>query len=84
MTGCVGALGGYALKINRPNLDEVGDPNQFFNRKGFYAIALQAVCDRKRRLLFGSAFASTTKMAFVAGLAHGVTNRSALRLRAGL
>ena len=55
MTGCVGALDGCALKISRPRMSDVNDPNQFFNRKGFYAIVLQAICDHKRRFLFGSA-----------------------------
>ena len=55
MTGCVGAIDGCALKISRPRMSDVADPNQFFNRKGFYAIVLQAICDHKRRFLFGSA-----------------------------
>jgi hypothetical protein len=25
------------LKISRPRMSDVADPNQFFNRKGFYA-----------------------------------------------
>ena len=55
MTGCVGAIDGCALKISRPRMSDVADPNQFSNRKGFYAIVLQAICDHKRRFLFGSA-----------------------------
>eukprot|EP00658_Telonema_sp_P-2_P028421 TRINITY_DN2177_c0_g1_i2.p1 TRINITY_DN2177_c0_g1~~TRINITY_DN2177_c0_g1_i2.p1 ORF type:complete len:257 (+),score=25.86 TRINITY_DN2177_c0_g1_i2:202-972(+) len=55
LTGCVGALDGLALKIDRPSLHDAPDPKQFFNRKGFHALVLQAVCDHKRRFLFGSA-----------------------------
>ena len=55
LTGCVGALDGIAIKIERPSLNDVKNPKQFYNRKGFHALVLQAVCDQKRRFLFASA-----------------------------
>ena len=54
LTGCVGALDGLSIKIERPSPDEVGDPLEFYNRKGYYALVLQAICDHKWRFLFGS------------------------------
>jgi hypothetical protein len=41
LTRCVGALDGIALKIKRPSMNDVGNPKQFFNRKGFHALVLQ-------------------------------------------
>lgn len=55
MTGCVGAVDGVALKINRPRPGCAGNPKEYFNRKGFYAVVLQAICDHKRRFMFCSA-----------------------------
>lgn len=54
MTGCVGALDGIALRIHRPRPADAGDPNEYFNRKGFYALVIQAMCDHKRRFMFAS------------------------------
>jgi hypothetical protein len=48
-------LDGIAIKIERPSMSAVGNPKQFFNRKGFHALCLQAICDQKRRFLFCSA-----------------------------
>jgi hypothetical protein len=55
MVGCVGALDGIALKINRPRPSEAGDPKEYFNRKGYYALVVQAICDHERRFMFAAA-----------------------------
>ena len=45
--GCVGALDGYAIKIRRPSLHEVANPLDYVNRKGFFALNMQAICDSR-------------------------------------
>ena len=51
--GCVGALDGCALRIRRPTLADSGEnPTVYYNRKGFYAINMQAVCDSAKRFLY--------------------------------
>ena len=46
---CVGALDGLAIEIERPTKDF--QPKQYSNRKGFYAICCQAICDAQNRFL---------------------------------
>ena len=46
---CVGALDGLAIEIQKPTSEF--SPKQFSNRKGFYAICCQAVCDAQNRFL---------------------------------
>ena len=50
--GCIGCIDGLCLKIIRPALGEsfpkVPNPAKFFNRKGFYALTMQGVCDGQR------------------------------------
>mmetsp|Transcript_4870 Transcript_4870/g.17388 ORF Transcript_4870/g.17388 Transcript_4870/m.17388 type:complete len:224 (+) Transcript_4870:673-1344(+) len=55
MRGCVGALDGMAVKIRKPtNKESRGKPWHYYNRKGFYAMNLQACCDADRRFLWAS------------------------------
>ena len=49
LNGCVGALDGIAIKIQRPRGEE--DQRSYFNRKGFFAPPVQAVCDSTCRFL---------------------------------
>merc|ERR1712196_528367 len=51
---CIGAIDGLAVKINRPLLRDTKNPKQYYNRKGFFAVVLQAVCDSDRKFLWGS------------------------------
>ena len=41
----VGCIDGIAVRIKCPRLSECEDPAHYFNRKGFYAIKCQAICD---------------------------------------
>jgi hypothetical protein len=41
----VGVLDGFAIKFTKPNIFNAQD---FRNRKGFYALIVQAVCDAER------------------------------------
>ena len=47
MTGCVGALDGMAVRMERPR--GVPDPHLYWHRKHFYAVNLQAIVDAQRR-----------------------------------
>lgn len=51
--GCIGAIDGLAIKIEKPMpWDAPAEP--YKNRKGFYALNLQAICDANRRFLWFS------------------------------
>ena len=52
--GCVGALDGMAVCIRKPLPKECGNPKHYYNRKGFFALNLQAICDANKRFLFFS------------------------------
>mmetsp|Transcript_24903 Transcript_24903/g.38381 ORF Transcript_24903/g.38381 Transcript_24903/m.38381 type:complete len:402 (+) Transcript_24903:78-1283(+) len=48
--GPFGALDGLALRIKSPS--GVPDPGNYWCRKGFYALNVQAICDRRKRFLW--------------------------------
>ena len=50
--GVFGALDGLAARIRCPTLKEVPDPGNYYCRKGFYALNVQAICDRLKRFLW--------------------------------
>ena len=50
--GVIGALDGLALRITSPTLNEVAVPGNFYCRKGFFALNVQAICDRQKRFLW--------------------------------
>jgi hypothetical protein len=72
LRGIVGALDGLAIKIQKPWVQEVPDPMAFFNRKGFFAVNVQAICDSNRRFKW---YAAST-----CGSTHDATAFSATRL----
>jgi len=51
--GCIGAIDGLAIRIKC--LSNVPDFGNYFCRKNFYALNVQAICDRKKRILWISA-----------------------------
>jgi len=53
-SGCIGAIDGIAIRIRCPTKekDGVDDPGNFFCRKNFYALNVQAICDRQKRILW--------------------------------
>ena len=53
LAGCVGALDGIAIEIQRPSGPAV-DSQSYYNRKNFFALPLQAVCDHKYRFVSAS------------------------------
>lgn len=50
--GTFGSLDGLAVRIRCPNKNEVHDPGNYFCRKGFYALNVQAICDKQKRILW--------------------------------
>eukprot|EP00804_Cyclotella_cryptica_P005025 CCRYP_020357-RA/>CCRYP_020357-RA protein AED:0.12 eAED:0.12 QI:0/0/0/1/1/1/2/0/362 len=48
--GCIGAIDGLAVRIKCPT--EVRDPGNYFCHKNFYALNVQAICDREKRCLW--------------------------------
>ncbi|KAL7531965.1 hypothetical protein ACHAXR_005934 [Thalassiosira sp. AJA248-18] len=48
--GCIGAIDGLAIRIKCPS--NVSDPGNYFCRKNFYALNVQAICDRNKRILW--------------------------------
>lgn len=42
---CVGALDGISIRIQPPSPSECGNPKQYYCRKGFYSVNMQAICD---------------------------------------
>lgn len=53
--GAIGALDGLAIRIKCPTKkDGINDPGNYFCRKGFYALNVQAICDRDKRFTWVS------------------------------
>lgn len=50
--GCIGAIDGLAIRIRCPS--NVSDPGNYYCRKNFYALNVQAICDRSKRILWMS------------------------------
>ena len=56
LCGCIGALDGWVVKIQRPQVrrDKVQNPVSFYSWKGFFGVNVQAIVDKKKRILFRS------------------------------
>ena len=53
MSGVIGALGGWLVKIRCLTMEEVHNPaGKYFSRKGFYALNVQAIADLKKRIIW--------------------------------
>ena len=52
LQGCIGALDGWLVRIMCPSIFEVKNPGKYYSRKGFYAINVQAIVDKKKRILW--------------------------------
>ncbi len=47
--GCIGAIDGWIVKIQRPSKqNNVMDPKSFYSRKDFFGISVQAIADKKK------------------------------------
>jgi hypothetical protein len=55
ISGCIGALDGWVVKILKPTRrDNVPDAQSFYSRKGYYGVNVQAIVDKKKKVLFRS------------------------------
>ena len=55
ITGLIGCLDGWLVRIRQPHEgDGIFDSAGFFNRKGFFAINVQVIVDRDKRVLWRS------------------------------
>ena len=55
INGCIGALDGWLVKIKQPSSrDGVPNPQSFYSRNGYYAINVQVIVDKNKRVLFRS------------------------------
>lgn len=55
INGCIGALDGWVVKVLKPSKqDNVLDSQSFYSRKGFYSVNVQAIIDKKKKVLFCS------------------------------
>jgi DDE superfamily endonuclease len=52
--GCFGAIDGIAIRVKCFSTNDVPDPGNYYCRKGFYALNVQAICDRRKRFLWCS------------------------------
>ena len=52
MQGCVGAVDGLCVHICKPRLSDSNAPAIFFNRKGFYSLNLQAICNANYEIIW--------------------------------
>eukprot|EP00656_Telonema_subtile_P009139 TRINITY_DN14283_c0_g1_i2.p1 TRINITY_DN14283_c0_g1~~TRINITY_DN14283_c0_g1_i2.p1 ORF type:complete len:294 (-),score=48.53 TRINITY_DN14283_c0_g1_i2:6-887(-) len=46
---CVGCIDGLAIRVNCPSKSECKNPAAHLNRKGFYSVNCQAMCDAQKR-----------------------------------
>ena len=55
INGCIGAIDGWIVKIIKPRKsDGVANPSSFYSRKGFFGINVQAIVDKKKRIMYRS------------------------------
>ena len=60
LNGCIGALDGWIVKIIRPSKrDKVRNPKSFYSHKVLFGINVQAIVDKKKRILFRSILSSS-------------------------
>ena len=52
LKGCFGAIDGWLVKIKCPTLLEVNNPGKYMSRKGFFALNVQAIVDKRKRILW--------------------------------
>ena len=54
LTGAIGAIDGWLVKIRRPNnhMDGVTNPVPFYSRKGYYGLNVQCIVDDRKKVLW--------------------------------
>ena len=51
---CIGAIDGVQIAIKKPSLSEAPNPTAYINRKGYFALNVQAVADSTGRIIWAS------------------------------
>ena len=55
INGCIGAIDGWVVKIKKPSKkDNIMNAQLFYSWKGYFAVNVQAIVDKKMRILFRS------------------------------
>jgi hypothetical protein len=55
MNGCIGALDGWMVKVQKPlKSDGANNPQSFYSQKGYNGVNVQVICDKKKKILFRS------------------------------
>ena len=52
LRSCVGAMDGLAAKLDCLRKSDSGNSESYYNRKGYFSVNLQAVCDADRRFMY--------------------------------
>lgn len=54
ISGCIGALDGWLVKIRSPSQkrDQVRNPGHYYSRKGFFALNVQVIVDKKKSVIW--------------------------------
>jgi DDE superfamily endonuclease len=53
--GCTGAIDGIAIRIQEPARGSIPNQSTYYNRKEFFALAVQSMCDNRYVFTFASA-----------------------------
>ena len=56
LAGVIGALDGWLVQIKSPSItsDKISNPGSYFSRKGFYALNVQVIVHRDKKILWRS------------------------------
>ena len=54
LKGCIGSIDGWLVCILAPTLHEVRNPGKYYARKRFYALNVQVLCDKQKRVIWRS------------------------------
>jgi DDE superfamily endonuclease len=72
LRGCVGALDGIAIKKIEPSATDAANYSTYYNRKGFFALCVQVVCDFDYKFTFMSSQCPGSTQDSVAFAASGL------------
>lgn len=77
LRGCVSAIDGLAVRIRRPSVRDAPNPIAYYNRKGFFAVNVQAAVGADFKVQFLSAIATGSCHDSVAFSASGLSRHLA-------
>lgn len=77
LRGCVSAIDGLAVRIQRPSVRDAPNPIAYYNRKGFFAVNVQAAVGADFKVQFLSAIATGSCHDSVAFSASGLSTHLA-------